>query len=106
MVRDDLIKIGREALLPAGAIITGGTARMEGVEEKAKEVLKLPVEIGKPQNLTGLTDKVYDPAMSVAVGLALYNYEEANSDPGKIRRGDFLEGPAKIAKKIFKTFLP
>lgn len=106
MVREELIKVGREALLPAGVIVTGGVARMEGVDEKAKEVLKLPAEIGKPQNLTGLTDKVYDPAMSVAVGLALYNYEEATCDGSKIRGGDFFEGPLKVLRKIGKTFLP
>jgi cell division protein FtsA len=108
LVREDLIKIGREALLPAGAILTGGTIKLPGAEEKAKEVLKLPVELGKPHNLFGMTDKIYDPQMSAVVGLMLYNFEEAGGgkSSGKTAvpesAGKFLH----TAKKIFKSFLP
>ncbi len=105
MVREKLVEIEREALLPAGAIITGGTAKLEGIEEKAKEVLKLPAEVGKPHNLFGLTEKVYDPAMSGAIGLLLYNYEEANAG-GRRASSTSLKRPAETFKKILKSFLP
>ncbi|MDD3481287.1 MAG: cell division protein FtsA, partial [Patescibacteria group bacterium] len=106
MVREKLRAIEREALLPAGVILTGGTARLPGIEEKAKEVMKLPVEVGKPHNLFGLTDKVYDPAMSAVVGLLLYNFEESVT-PGRKKGGQSgSHGALKTVKKIFKTFLP
>jgi len=105
MARAELIKIGREALLPAGVILTGGTAKLPGVEEKAKEVLKLPSEVGMPHNLFGLTERVYDPTMSVAVGLMLYNFEEANrggsSGKSSIISGGIIQG----AKNFIKNFL-
>jgi cell division protein FtsA len=107
MVRDELKKIGREALLPAGAIITGGTAKLPGAEEKAKEALKLPVEIGKPHNLFGMTDKAYDPQMSTVVGLMLYNFEEAGGGKTpKISSKDSTNKFLNTAKKIFQSFLP
>lgn len=106
IVRDELKRIERESLLPAGVIITGGAARMLGMEEKAKEVLKLPVEIGIPHNLFGMTEKVYDPAYSTAIGLLLYNYEEAGAPKGGATGGDLTSRFTGTAKKIFKTFLP
>lgn len=105
MVREKLKSIDREALLPAGVIITGGTAKMPGVDEKAKEVLKLPTEIGKPQNLLGMTDKVYDPSFSTAIGLLLYNFEELGHQ-GSLRRRDGGSKVITTVKRIFKTFLP
>lgn len=106
MVREKLRAIEREALLPAGVILTGGTARLPGLEEKAKEVMKLPVEVGKPHNLFGLTDKVYDPAMSAVIGLLLYNFEESTGS-GRKRGGQGNGGSTiKAVKRIFKTFLP
>lgn len=106
MVRDELVKIGKEALLPAGAILTGGTAKLPGAEEKAKEVLKLPVEIGKPHNLFGMTDKVYDPTMSAAIGLLLYNFEDAPAGKGVVPGKELGGQVIKKAKEIFKIFLP
>jgi len=107
MVREKLVEIERESLLPAGAIITGGTAKMPGIEEKAKEVLKLPAHIGQPHNLFGLTDKVYDPAMSVAVGLLLYNFQENKSIGFGGGSGKGAPSKAtKTLKKIIKSFLP
>lgn len=105
IIREELKKIGREALLPAGVIITGGTANLPGLEEKAKDILKLPVEIGQPHNLFGLTDKVYDPAFSIAVGLLLYNFEET-SKTKVVTGGGAWEKGFKIGQKFFKTFLP
>jgi cell division protein FtsA len=107
MVREELKTIGREALLPAGVILTGGVAKMAGAEDKAKEVLKLPVELGQPHNLFGITDKIYTPQMSAAVGLLLYNFEEsgASSRSNKTESDTFTKA-GNMAKKIFKTFLP
>jgi len=108
MVHAELKKIQREKLLPAGVILTGGTSKLPGALEKTKEVLKLPVELGKPHNLFGLTEKVYDPALSTAVGLLLYNFQESaprsgyTSSPGN----NFFDKLVKTIKKIFKVFLP
>lgn len=105
MVREKLKSIEREALLPAGVILTGGVAKLPGLDDKAKEVLKLPSEVGKPQNLFGMTEKVYDPAFSTAVGLLLYNFEELGASRGnRITPGK--GGITPIVKRIIKTFLP
>lgn len=107
LVRAEFKKIGRESLLPAGVILTGGAVKMPGAEEKAKEVLKLPVTMGQPHKLFGVTDKVYDPAMSAAVGLVLYSYEEASEGGSRNSNGGDTFGKAvSVGKRFFKQFLP
>jgi len=58
--------------LPAGLILTGGTALMDGLEELAEEMLQLRVQIGYPRGLQGLTDRVNHPMYATGIGLALY----------------------------------
>lgn len=107
MVREKLVEIERAALLPAGVILTGGTASMPGMEDKARDIIKLPASLGQPHNLFGLTEKVYDPSMSVAVGLLLYAFQENKSLPHHGGKGK--TNPPKaiaVAKRIIKNFLP
>jgi cell division protein FtsA len=106
LVYAELKKVGRESLLPAGVILTGGTAKLPGAEEKAKDILKLPVEISKPHNLFGLTDKVYDESMSCAVGLVLYSFEDALKEPQKSPGEGMLNKIIEIVRNVFKNFLP
>jgi len=48
LINKELKKIGRDGQLPAGAILTGGGAKLPGVVELAKKHLRLPVAIGSP----------------------------------------------------------
>jgi cell division protein FtsA len=59
--------------LPAGVVLTGGTAHLPGMVELAREVFALPVRAGTPeQGISGLVDSVQAPRYAVAVGLVLY----------------------------------
>jgi cell division protein FtsA len=102
LVKNELKKIKRDGQLPGGAIITGGGTKIEDIDAVGKDVLKLPCVIGKPHNLKGMVDKIYDPRFSVAVGLLLYQHEEAEHKGGSRQVGVAIN---KV-KRIFKTFLP
>jgi cell division protein FtsA len=56
-------------LLPAGMVMTGGSSSIPGIRTIASQVLGLPVRIAQPENLVGMTDKLYSPAFSTSVGL-------------------------------------
>jgi cell division protein FtsA len=58
--------------IPAGLVITGGTANLPGIAELASEVTRLPVRIGVPFNLYGVADTLHDPAYATSVGLLLW----------------------------------
>ncbi len=65
----ELVKIKRNGLLPAGAILTGGGAKLPGLVELAKKHLRLPAVLGYPMNVSSTTDKVNDLGFSTAMGL-------------------------------------
>jgi len=75
LVNKELKVIGREKLLPAGVVLTGGTAKLPGAVDLAKNILALPAQAGFPVPLGGLVDKVDDPSFATAVGLILWGLE-------------------------------
>lgn len=72
MVKDELRAIGRDGMLPAGAILTGAAVKMPGCLDLAREVLGLPVQIGFPTEVEGVVDKIDDPAYATAIGLVAW----------------------------------
>jgi cell division protein FtsA len=72
MVHEEIKKSGYDGLLPAGIVITGGTAELPGILEMAGHVLDLPARIGSPLGLHGLADSINRPAYATAVGLLLW----------------------------------
>ncbi|HEX9851534.1 MAG TPA: cell division FtsA domain-containing protein, partial [Woeseiaceae bacterium] len=75
LIRDELRRSGFEELIAAGIVITGGSAKMEGAVELAEEVFHMPVRLGSPQYVDGLSDVVRNPIHATGVGLLLYGYE-------------------------------
>ncbi len=74
----EIKKSGFADVLAAGAVITGGTARLKGLAKVAEEIFNLPVKIGIPKKIGGLTDIILDPIYATGVGLILYGYEKKN----------------------------
>ncbi len=91
LVRDELRRSGFEDIIVAGVVLTGGSARMEGVIELAEEVFHVPVRLGLPQQVQGLTDVLRNPVFSTGVGLLLY----ARDNILPVRRGRSIGSNAK-----------
>src|SRR5690606_16192713 len=72
MVQAELHRVGYSDLVRAGLVLTGGSAKMEGVAELAEEMLHMPVRIGIPQHVTGLSEVVGNPEYAAGVGLLLW----------------------------------
>jgi cell division protein FtsA len=101
MVRKELAKADKDGMLPAGVVLTGGGAKLPGIEELAKHVLQLPVTIGQPSDLSGLIDKVSDPAFAAPVGLMLENMAHAGtSDHSADRLGDTVDRIRKTLRNL------
>lgn len=71
-VDKELKKIGRSGMLPAGVFLIGGGSRLEGVIDRAKKVMRLPVCIGKSVAVNSVIDKVNDPVFLNALGLVVH----------------------------------
>ena len=53
LVRAELKKVGKDVMPPGGVVLTGGGAKMAGIEELAKEALQLPAVVGSRRVLRG-----------------------------------------------------
>jgi cell division protein FtsA len=111
LVVKELESIGKDQLLPAGAVLSGGGAHMPHIIEFAKDKLRLPVSIGQPTNLLGVVDHVDDPSYATIIGLILWAVHDVNHQPIKspgILSGasDGLKGATGKIRGIFERFLP
>jgi len=86
LVQAELRRSGFEDMVPAGIVLTGGTSKMEGVVELAEEIFHMPVRVGSPQNVQGLTDIVRNPIYATSVGLLQYGAEH-QGDSGPVVSG-------------------
>jgi cell division protein FtsA len=91
LVQAELRRSGFEDLVPAGIVLTGGTSKMEGVVELAEEIFHMPVRVGFPQTVMGLTDIVRNPIYSTGVGLLQYG--STRQDENLLRTA--ARGPAQ-----------
>ena len=67
----ELQKIKRSRKLPGGIVFTGGSAKLPGLDEFAREKLELPARLGRLRGISGLADTVEDPAYTTVVGLMM-----------------------------------
>jgi cell division protein FtsA len=88
LIREELRRSGFEETIAAGIVLTGGSARMEGAIELAEEIFHVPVRLGLPSQVKGLSDVVRNPIYATSVGLLLYARE--NSAPAT--RGAVIGG--------------
>ncbi len=109
-IDNELRKIQRSGLLPAGVMFTGAGAKLPGLVEISKKVLRLPTNLGYPINVISVTDKVNDLGFATAVGLVKWGSSmQAGSGYGKSGVGDVFRGTGKAfdhVKKLFKTLIP
>jgi cell division protein FtsA len=108
LVDKELRGIDRSGMLPAGAVIVGGGAKLPGVIDVVKRVLRLPAQIGYPQELVGLVERIDDPAYAVAVGLLLWQLEEEKfaSRPHRALPGLAVSAAVRKIRDLFRAFLP
>ena len=76
LIQAELRRSGFESLVAAGIVLTGGSSKMEGVVELAEEIFHMPVRIGSPQYVSGLSDVVKNPIYATGVGLLLFGMRQ------------------------------
>ncbi len=72
LIQAELRRSGYEDLIAAGMVLTGGSSKVKGLVDLAEEIFHMPVRMGFPQHVSGLTDVVQNPIFSTGVGLLLY----------------------------------
>jgi cell division protein FtsA len=72
VIRKRMEDTGMLEQLSAGAVLTGGAVLLEGMTEFAEEVLGMPVRVGFPSGVKGITQLVQGPQFSTGVGLVKF----------------------------------
>jgi cell division protein FtsA len=83
LIADDLRRAGLDAQIPAGFVLAGGGARLNGLEELTEQMYHLPVRIGEPRGILDLPEQVAQPEYTTVVGLVLYGAKARKVTPGK-----------------------
>ncbi len=106
LVLREVKRSGYDGLLAAGLVLCGGSAELAGFKDLAGRVLDLPVRVGVPHSLQGLTDVLESPAYATSVGLLLWGRRHGRTgepEPGPKRP------PSLFWRRVrdwFRAFLP
>ncbi len=101
----ELKSIGRDGMLPEGAVLTGGGVKILGTVELAKKELRLPAKIGSAGELGGIIDKISDPSFLTAIGLVFWQIDQDAGGGSSPKMPQVWEIIKKV-KEWFKLFLP
>ncbi len=94
LVQAELRRSGFEAQISSGLVLTGGSSQMRGMVELAEEVFHMPVRMGVPDYVGGLSERVRSPSYATGIGLLLAGLEQYE-----------LQQTAKIQGASFKQIL-
>ena len=70
--------------LGAGIVLTGGASKMSGIIPLAEEIFRMPIRLGTPQHVKGLTDVLNNPMHATGVGLLLYSNAQQGDTLNKL----------------------
>jgi len=106
MLRAEVRRVGYDGLLPAGMVLSGGTALLPGIDEVARDVLNMPVRIGIPGSLGGLSDAIDTPAYATCVGLVRWGLKRGGVAPFLVPQEQGWARLYNRFKSWLREFLP
>ncbi|ACO46411.1 cell division protein FtsA [Deinococcus deserti] len=94
LIRDEIDHtLGPVELVAQGVVLTGGAALLRGTSDLARDRFRLPVRLGRPRGIGGLTDIVHGPTHAASVGLVLYGIGEDGKVPHIVFQDEPLSAP-------------
>ncbi len=100
-IREELRYIWKDWMLPEWAIMVWSGAKMKGIVDLAKEILRLPVVVGTPIEKDSLTwTSISDPSFASVIWTLILANKYAEESLGF--KMNFLDS----IKKLFKKILP
>ena len=101
LVLNELRRSGMEEMIASGIVITGGSAMMRGMVELGEEIFHMPVRLGMPRHVGGLSEVVSNPRYATAVGLVLMGKQQLERHlSGQLESNSF----ARIMDKMKNWF--
>jgi cell division protein FtsA len=83
LISDDLRRAGLQQQMPAGFVLAGGGAQLNGLLELMEETFHLPGRIAEPRGILDMPEQVAQPEYATVVGLVLYAAKARRAGPVK-----------------------
>ena len=106
-VHKELKRAGRAGQLPSGVVLTGGTAKLKGISEYAKNKLGLAARVGKPSGFGGVAENIEEPQFASVIGLMLLDAGRGGNNAPQTGKKNSLNGKDtfKQASGVISKFL-
>ena len=105
LIQNELKKSGYASASAAGIVLTGGSSLMKDIDILAEDVFGMPVRVGSPTNIRGLSDLVESPKYSTAIGLIKYGIDtDLETTFLKENTDNVFSNVAVSFKKLVKNF--
>jgi cell division protein FtsA len=93
----------KEGLIPAGIVLTGGCANIPGIVEAAESIVKMPVRVGTPTQMSGVSiEALANPAYATSVGLILWSMKNQGTSNWLSKRKGFRGFLDQVFAVLFK----
>ncbi|GAB4268722.1 MAG: cell division protein FtsA [Candidatus Promineifilaceae bacterium] len=102
LVLKEISLSGYNGMLPAGIVLTGGSANLRGMTDVAERVLRVPARVARPKNMLGLVETLQSPAYATSVGLLRWMQNENNHYQPRSRHGEW----SRRFNNFVKALLP
>jgi cell division protein FtsA len=88
LIRDEARRSGLDKQIPAGFVVAGGGARLNGLVEMMEQAFHVPVRIAEPRGLADMPEQVSQPEYATVIGLVLYGAKARRAQTQ--RSGNFV----------------
>jgi len=103
MTVDRIVRSGVAGNIPGGVVLTGGSANLQGLVDLAARELNVPVRLGTPQGVQGMTDVVENPAYAAGVGLIRFAAESLGGQR-PMQEGGIMDSVIERFRRWFADF--
>lgn len=100
-VAEEIRRSGYGGVLPGGVVFTGGSSMLRGFIDLASDQLDLPVRVGAPIGLGGMSEMVASPRFATAVGMVLRGAGQGRRGQAEISDSDAALGVWSRLKNFF-----
>jgi cell division protein FtsA len=104
-IQKELKKAGRAGQLPSGVVLAGGSAKIKGIAEYAKEKLGLAARVGKAKGYGGVAEHIEEPQFAAAVGLMLIDSQDSQHSQHTSKHAIGGKAAIKNASGMISKFL-
>jgi cell division protein FtsA len=92
-------------LISSGLVLTGGASNLPGIDSLGRDLLGIPVRVGAPTNIFGISDVLCDPAYATGVGLVLWGAKHQGAGTrANWENGGFGTALRGFVGKLFRLF--